>query len=458
MAMRIALVYDCLDPHTVGGAERWLRQLALALAEDHEVTYVTRRQWERGEDPGLEGVECVTVSPPGPLYLPDGKRRLLPAILFGVGVFVHFVRRRRSYDVVHCLSYPYLSLIAARLALVGRGRRTRLYCEWLECLTDDYWLAYGRWSGRLGMAVQRLCVRLTPRAIAFSQHTRRRLLESGFHGEVEVVGGLALQDRGRAGTPELNGAGPLVLFAGRHVRDKGVRTLLEALAIARRSNPALRAVIAGDGPQRAAVLSDIRRLRLERAVAAPGFVPREELDRLVEQATCLAYPSVRDGYGMLVAEAAAAGLPAVVCRAPDNATVELVQEGVNGAVAEDPSPERLAAAILRVVEGGAELHRSTASWYVENAERLSMRRSIERVREIYASLDGASSSTPERSDHARPGEERDARGQIAGGPERPLVAGAPGAQAGEAAPAGFAQPHADGRPGVELGVGERLGE
>ena len=30
--MRIAIVYDCLFPHTVGGAERWYRELAERLA------------------------------------------------------------------------------------------------------------------------------------------------------------------------------------------------------------------------------------------------------------------------------------------------------------------------------------------------------------------------------------------------------------------------------------------
>ena len=49
--MRICLVYDCLFPHTVGGAERWYRSLAERLAADgHEVTYLTLRQWDRGTD------------------------------------------------------------------------------------------------------------------------------------------------------------------------------------------------------------------------------------------------------------------------------------------------------------------------------------------------------------------------------------------------------------------------
>ena len=46
-AVRICLVYDCLYPYTVGGAERWYRELAERLAHDgHDVTYLTMRQWE----------------------------------------------------------------------------------------------------------------------------------------------------------------------------------------------------------------------------------------------------------------------------------------------------------------------------------------------------------------------------------------------------------------------------
>jgi hypothetical protein len=50
--VRICIVYDCLYPHTVGGAERWYRNVALRLAEDgHEVTYLTMRQWDAAGGP-----------------------------------------------------------------------------------------------------------------------------------------------------------------------------------------------------------------------------------------------------------------------------------------------------------------------------------------------------------------------------------------------------------------------
>src|SRR5688572_21803021 len=108
--MRICLVYDCLFPHTVGGAERWYRNLAERLAQDgHDVTYLTMRQWEDGALDAPEGVRVVAAAPRMELYV-EGRRRMLPPLAFGLGVLWHLLRRGRSYDVVHTCSFPYFSL------------------------------------------------------------------------------------------------------------------------------------------------------------------------------------------------------------------------------------------------------------------------------------------------------------------------------------------------------------
>src|SRR3954470_13025938 len=113
--MRICLLYDCLFPHTIGGAERWYRDIARRLAaEGHEVTYVTRRQWDEGVDPDFDGVHVVVT--PGPrmeLYNESGQRSFGPPIVFGLGTLWHLLRHGRSYDVVHTASFPYFSLLAA---------------------------------------------------------------------------------------------------------------------------------------------------------------------------------------------------------------------------------------------------------------------------------------------------------------------------------------------------------
>jgi len=76
--MRICLVYDCLFPYTVGGAERWYRNLAQRLAaEGHEVTYLTLRQWPRGERGDVPGVRVVAAGPRMALYREAGQLMLL---------------------------------------------------------------------------------------------------------------------------------------------------------------------------------------------------------------------------------------------------------------------------------------------------------------------------------------------------------------------------------------------
>src|SRR3954462_8300038 len=98
--LRICVMYDCLFPHTVGGAERWYRNLAERLAADgHDVTYLTLRQWDAAPD--VSGVEVRAVGPRRSLYTRSGRRRVLPPLVFGAGVLRHLLRSGGSYDAVH---------------------------------------------------------------------------------------------------------------------------------------------------------------------------------------------------------------------------------------------------------------------------------------------------------------------------------------------------------------------
>jgi glycosyltransferase involved in cell wall biosynthesis len=103
-------------------------------------------------------------------------------------------------------------------------------------------------------------------------------------------------------------------------------------------------------------------------------------------AACVVVPSRREGHGMVAAEAAAAGTPVVAVNAPDSALTDLVEEGVNGAVAPSAAPEDLAAAIGRVLDGGPALRARTAEWWEEHRAELSAHGSIERVRALYGEI------------------------------------------------------------------------
>ena len=381
--MRICLVYDCLFPHTVGGAERWYRDLALRLAANgHQVTYLTLRQWEREEQPDVPGVHVVTAGPRMALYSRPGQRRILPPLVFGAGVLWHLLRRGRRYDVVHTASFPYFSLLAA--ACARALHRYTLIVDWIELWTREYWREYlGPLGGRIGWLVQKACIRVHQRAFCLAELTRARLREEGIRGHVTVLRGLYAGAASPA--PPLPGE-PLVVAAGRMIPEKRAHAVVDAVHRARERLPELRAVIFGDGPERERVIGRIHELGLDGVVEAPGFVAAEEVRSTLARALCLLHPSRREGYGLVVVEAAAAGVPSIVVRHPDNAAAELVEDDVNGVVAADAGAEALADAIARIAAAGPALRRSTADWYARNADALSLDASLDTVVEAYEAV------------------------------------------------------------------------
>jgi glycosyltransferase involved in cell wall biosynthesis len=384
--MRICIVYDCLYPYTIGGGERWFRNLAEHLADaGHEVTYVTLRQWPRGERLDLdERVRVVTAGPRMALYTPGGRRRILPPLVFGAGVLWHLLRHGRRYDVVHACAFPYFSLLSA--ALVRPLRRYALEVDWFEVWSDSYWRDYlGGLGGRIGGLVQRLCARVRQRAFCFSELHAARLREEGLNGSVTVLRGLYAESPPGPAFERASSSGsapsddPLVLFVGRLIAEKQAPLAVAAIAQASARIDGLRAEFLGDGPERAALRQAIAEHGLQQSVSAPGFADTAIVDRDMRRAMCLLLPSRREGYGLVVVEAAARGTPSVVVAGEDNAATELIEEGVNGTIAPRSDPEAIAEAIVRVHEAGEAMRESTVAWYAENAERLSVETSLRTV-------------------------------------------------------------------------------
>jgi len=380
--MRICIVYDCLFPYTVGGGERWYRNVAERMArEGHEVTYLTLRQWDRGSSGELgEGAQVVTVGPRMALYTAGGRRRILPPLVFGLGVFWHLLRHGRRYDVLDTCAFPYFSLLAAAVLRPLMG--FELVVDWFEVWSGSYWKSYLGPAGRIGAFVQRLCARVPQRAYCFSELHAARLREEGLRGSVTVLRGL---HTGVGLVSEPRPADPVVLFAGRLIPEKRVSLAVAAIALAAKRIDGLRGVILGDGPERATLDAAIAEQGVEGIVQARGFTLAETVEEEMGRAMCMLLTSSREGYGLVVVEAAGQGTPSVVVAGEDNAATELIVEGVNGTIAAEPDAQQVADAIVRIHEAGFALRQNTVQWFAENADRLSLEASLRVVQAGYSS-------------------------------------------------------------------------
>lgn len=380
---RVAIAYDCFFPINGGGGERVYRSIAEDLvARGCRVAYVTRSQWSP-DDTQHASFDIVGVWR-GEIYDQRGARTPRSALAFALGLFRYFVRHRRQYDIVLVAALPVLNVFAVRAALLGS--RAMLVIDWLEVWPWRKWRAYaGSATGTVAAVLQWLALHFGDATTVNSAFTRERV-QRYRRGADPVVLGLVDLVGTHAGASVEEPGRPTAFFVGRHIPDKRLDCLPAAVGIARRSVPSLTVRVAGSGPETGRVREAALSVGLSDAFEFLGRIDDEVLRREFAASSVLVNPSAREGFGLVVAEAAAQGTPSVVVAGPDNAAAELIEPGVNGFVAPDVSAEALSTAIVAAIEGGSALRRSTLAWFERERQHRSLHGSVDELLRRYASF------------------------------------------------------------------------
>lgn len=171
-----------------------------------------------------------------------------------------------------------------------------------------------------------------------------------------------------------------IFTAGRLVHQKGVDLVLRAYAQARESLGGRRLIVAGDGPERPALVRLAADLGLDGDVSFVGIVGRERLAELMCGADAFAFPSRQEGFGIALLEAMAAGTPAVATRV--GGIPEFARDGENALLIAPEDAEGLAAALVRLT-GDPELCGRLAAGGRAQAAQLSWSQIVPLYEEIY---------------------------------------------------------------------------
>ena len=123
-----------------------------------------------------------------------------------------------------------------------------------------------------------------------------------------------------------------LLFAGRLSREKGIDLLIPRLASLSETPWTL--TLAGEGEMKEELLSLCRRLQIEERVRFEGFVP--DMGPLFLDHDCLVLPSRKEGFGLVIIEAFARGVP-VLASATGGITEIITPE--SGGLLYDPASE-----------------------------------------------------------------------------------------------------------------------
>jgi glycosyltransferase involved in cell wall biosynthesis len=315
-----------------GGAEVYTHEvLRRWAAGGHRVTLFSAAVAGRPKRELIDGVE----------HLRDGSR---------LGVYRAARRwwedagRRRGYDLVidevntrpfGCDRWPGAAPV---VALVHQVAREVWFSEYpLPLAAAGRFVLEPRWLRSL---------RYVP-TLTVSESSRRSLVDAGIQRVALVPEGV---DEGPAPLRPKE-TRPTAVFVGRLAANKRPDHAAVAVGLARTAIPDLRLWIVGDGPMRA-------HLADRPGVVLHGRVDETTKRSLVARAHVLVATSVREGWGLVVDEAARLGTPAI---AYDVAGLRDSVRAAHGVVVE-PRPEALAEALVARIPELASAGRPRQGW------------------------------------------------------------------------------------------------
>ena len=314
--MRVLMLSWEYPPFVIGGIAAHVDGLARAMARGgHDVVVFSLQRHEPGtpdiaDDEVIEGVRVVRAAADLP-WLPEGDlvARMASANHQLVGLAARLGEWRP--DVVHAhdwlvawagdtLKTLWGVPLVATIHATERGRHGGHVPPGMPAAINavEWWLTY---QAREVIACSRFMVREVVGGFELPIE-KVHLVPNGVDPRLWKLPDAAFE------------RGPLVVAWGRVQYEKGFQVLVRAIAELRSRIPDVRCVIAGRGSYLPELQTQIDVEGVTDIVDLAGFVPDDELRRILPRAGCVIIPSLYEPFGIVALEGMAAGAPTIVAR------------------------------------------------------------------------------------------------------------------------------------------------
>ncbi len=354
--MRVLLVTDW--PDAGGGVETYVMQMARGLREAGDEVRVLTSSVGGGpavadyvasgsRHPALQSVlQIANPSATGAVRraLAEFKPDVAHVSMFEMYLSPSVLAALRGVPTVLNIAY-YKPICPNGLKLLPDDSRCTVrqgaVCWRGGCTSLAHWLRDRVRYARIGHEVDRVAA-----VVTCSAWLQRELRDAGIESAwspwpVERPG--AVFRRARA-------AEPLFVFTGRLAREKGVATLLHAVAQVRDQGMGIRLRVVGDGPERPALDRLTGELGLRGIVEFTGWVPQADVEAHLADAWAMVAPSLwAEPLGLTALEAIVRGIPVIASAAGGFA--ETVEPDVSGLLFPNGDAGALAQCLVAIASG-----------------------------------------------------------------------------------------------------------
>jgi len=324
-SLKIAFLTEFFHPH-VGGCERRFMEIGRRLATKGHEIHVFTIQYDRNlpKKEQIYGINVHRYAHSGNYVSPNGFRSFGGILKYSLGSFMRLLGS--DYDLYYANQWPMLH------SLCVKPVASPLIQEWCEVWTNCVKVTL----------MQRLLKNVGDYHVAVSEFTRQRLsylLNLDPSKVVLIPNGVNFAKFNSSRT-KIWGR---IVYAGRVVPHKRVKLLVDAFREVKKKIPTAELHIIGTGSRLQSVRNRAAGIK---GCYIHGFLPEDQMIDLLKSAWLFVLPSEREGSGIVVLEAMAAGVPFVTINHPDNATKELCHFKCGLMV--EPRENSIAAAITQL--------------------------------------------------------------------------------------------------------------
>lgn len=380
--MNIGIFTDCYYPQVNGVVTSTIILKEQLEKRGHNVTVVTVRVPEyQDEDPNILRVPSI----------PFKKWKE-----FRVGLVYPYSIIKKIHDlnldIIHTQTEFSICLMARFLAKRFRIPVVHTYHTMYEDYT--HYIAKTRINKRIAAKLSKVGSKLylnqCASVIAPSEKTKKALIKYGVTNYIEIIPtgikldkfkkGLFTEEQIQNKRKEL-GIKPeekIILSLGRVAEEKSIDVIIKQMPSIVSSNPQIKLLIVGDGPEKTNLEALSKRIGMERSICFTGKVPWNDTALYYQMADLFISASKTETQGLTILESMAAGTPVIVRH--DENIKDLITNSINGMIFQDDSD--LTSIILNVINNKGLL-KTLSQNGIETAYKLSDKYFGHRVESLY---------------------------------------------------------------------------
>lgn len=300
---------------TKGGGEYVFSTIAKTLADENKIWVITNPIINEKYD-SSENLK-ITFVPPKLEYkagLPTGFFENLRYVIATVKKGFSIIKNKKI-DLIHSNNFSPALAGSILSWLTGKPHITTVHDIFSLC-GSDYWKLWGKQNNvskinvKLAPIFEKWIIKFRHHAIhSVSEATKDDLIKFGAKKPIYTIPNVIYYNTKKSISQKKQFQ---FISIGRLVFYKNLKTLIKAIKIVKENYPQISLLILGDGPERENLLKLINDLGLKENVKLLGFVSSDEKNNLLSTSNALLFPSLCEGFGLVILEAFAHNVPVLV--------------------------------------------------------------------------------------------------------------------------------------------------